>query len=530
VSAAKYDAIVVGAGSNGLVAAAALGKAGKRVLVVESADAIGGQRRVSDFAPGFRAPLSADTGWLPPTVARGLGLASIATTPPSVVASVVGDGSGLSLSTDLNRATAAIRGLSSRDVERWSSFVELLGKLAGFLEAMYQLPAPDIDTALSLGELAPLVGLGRKFRSLGRADMLELLRVLPMSLQDLLDDWFETPLLRAALATGGVRGIRQGPRSGGTSFVLLHHLVGSRGGARGWWRERPDAFVGAAATVARANRVELRTDATVARILVRDDAVTGVALANGDELSAPIVVSTADPVRTMLGMVDPVWLDPEFLLALRNIKFRGCTAVVRFALDRLPDLPDLDDSSSALAGAVSLTPSLDSLERAYDAAKYGNVSSSPHIEITAPTLRWPSLAPPGKHVVLAHAQYAPYHLRGGASWDDTRSCELGETVTRAIGRVMPGFAEAITHREILTPLDLESRFGVTEGALTHGEMTLDQILFMRPLPGFGRYAMPIDGLYLAGSGAHPGPGVLGGAGWLAAKRIIKSLGHFAPSR
>jgi phytoene dehydrogenase-like protein len=226
-------------------------------------------------------------------------------------------------------------------------------------------------------------------------------------------------------------------------------------------------------------------------------------------------------VRTLLGMVDPVWLDPEFLHALGNIKFRGCAAIARFALDRLPDVRDLDDSQSALTGVVSLTPSLDSLERAYDAAKYGQVSTEPHVEITVPSLRWPSLAPPGKHVLIARVQYAPHRLRDGASWDDTRSCELGEAVTRAIGRVMPGFTEAITHRELLTPHDLETRYSVTEGALTHGEMTLDQILFMRPLAGWGRYATPIDGLYLAGSGAHPGPGVLGGAGWLAAKRIIK---------
>jgi phytoene dehydrogenase-like protein len=254
---------------------------------------------------------------------------------------------------------------------------------------------------------------------------------------------------------------------------------------------------------------------------VRDDAVTGVALVNGDELMAPIVVSTADPARTLLGMVDPVWLDPEFLHAVRNIKFRGCTAFVRFALDRLPDIAGLEDSNTALTGAVSLTPSLDALEHAYDAAKYGGVSDQPHVEITVPTLRWPSLAPQGKHVLLARAQYAPYRLRDGGSWDDTRSCELGETITRAISRVMPAFADAVSHREIITPLDLEARYGVTEGALTHGEMTLDQILFMRPLPGCGRYAMPINGLYLAGSGAHPGPGVLGGAGWLAARRIIK---------
>jgi phytoene dehydrogenase-like protein len=273
--------------------------------------------------------------------------------------------------------------------------------------------------------------------------------------------------------------------------------------------------------VARANRVEVRTSEDVVRILVRDDVVTGVVLANGDEISAPIVVSTADPVRTLLGLLDPVWLDPEFLQAVRNIKLRGCTALVRFALDRLPDVSGFDDSTSALTGTMSLTPSLDGLERAYDAAKYGGVCDEPHVEITAPTTRWPSLAPAGQHVLLARVQYAPYALRGGAVWDDTRSCELGETVTTVIGRVMPGFADAVLHREVLTPPDLERRFGVTQGSMTHGEMTLDQILFMRPLPGWGRYSTPIDGLYLAGSGAHPGPGVLGGAGWLAAKRILR---------
>lgn len=519
-----FDAIVIGAGSNGLVAAAALGKAGRRVLVVESADEIGGQRRTPEFAPGFRAPLSGDTGWLPPTVARGLSLPVLEATTPSMIASVAGDGRALAIPGDTARAADAIRRHSSRDADRWASFTERVGKLAGFLEALYQLPPPDVDAAASIGELAPLLSLGRKFRALGRADMVELLRVLPMSLQDLLDDWFESPLVKAAVAAGGVRDIRQGPRSGGTSFVLLHGVVGATAGsvgARPWWRDGPDAFIRAVADTARANNVAVRTGADVARITVRDDVVTGVVLDDGDEISAPIVVSTADPVRTLLGLVDPVWLDPEFLLAVRNIKLRGCTALVRFALDRLPEVSGLDDSSSALTGTVSLTPSLDALERAYDAAKYGGVSVEPHVEITAPTTRWPSLAPAGKHVLVARVQYAPYQLRDGAAWDDTRSCELGETVTRAIGRVMPGFADAVVHREILSPRDLERSFGVTQGAMTHGEMTLDQILFMRPVPGWGRYSMPIDGLYLAGSGAHPGPGVLGGAGWLAAKRILR---------
>jgi phytoene dehydrogenase-like protein len=521
---AAYDAIVIGAGSNGLVAAAALGKAGRRVLVVERDEEIGGLCRTSEFAPGFRAPLSVDTGWLPPTIVRGLALPSIDATTPAVVAAVAGEDDALALSAETARAADAIRRYSARDADRWIAFTDRVAKLVGFLEALYQLPPPDVDAAMSLGELAPLVSLGRKFRALGRADMIELLRVLPMSLQDLLDDSFESPLIKAAIAAAGIRDIRQGPRSGGTSFVLLHHLVGARAGsvgARPGWRAGPDAFIAAVAAAARANRVDVRTGARVASIVVRDDAVAGVVLDNGDELSAPVAVSTADPARTLLGLVDPVWLDPEFLHAVRNIKFRGCTAFVRFALDHLPDIPGLDDSSAALTGSVSLTPSLDAMERAYDAAKYGEVSSEPHIEISAPTLRWPSLAPPDKHVLIARAQYAPYDLRGGAPWDDTRSCALGETVTSAIERVMPGFADAVLHREILTPADLEARFAITGGAMAHGELTLDQILFMRPVPGWGRYAMPVDGLFLAGAGAHPGPGVLGGAGWLAAKRILR---------
>jgi phytoene dehydrogenase-like protein len=520
-TANRFDAIVIGAGSNGLVAAAALAK-GRRVIVLEAAQEIGGLHRSSEFAPGFRSPISVDTGWLPPTVVRGLGLQLHGITQPLTGASVAGDDEVLTLPCEPTRAEEEIARYSVRDAERWPAFIDRMGKLAGFLEALYQLPPPDIDAATSFGELTPLLGLGRKFRALGRANMTELLRVLPMSLQDLLDDWFENPLLKAAIAAGGVRDIRQGPRSGGTSFVLLHHLAGARPGsirARPWWRHTPDGFVRTIADAAARLGVTVRTGAVVSRILVDNDAVTGVALSNGDELAAPIVLSTADPSHTLLDLVDPVWLDPEFLHAVQNIKFRGCTAIVRYALDRVPNIPDLEDPATSLASTVSLSPTLDRIERAYDAAKYGGVADEPHVEISVPTFRWPSFAPVGKHVLLARVQYTPYQLRDGAIWDDARSCELGETVTRTIARVVPQFAETILHREILTPPDIETRFGVTEGAMTHGELTLDQILFMRPVAGWGRYAMPIDGLYLGGSGAHPGPGVLGGAGWLAAKRI-----------
>jgi phytoene dehydrogenase-like protein len=257
----------------------------------------------------------------------------------------------------------------------------------------------------------------------------------------------------------------------------------------------------------------------VTRIVVKDDAVSGVVLADGEEIAAPLVISTADPTQTLGEMIDPVWLDPDVLLAVRNIKYRGCTAFVFYALESLPGASPTGLGGDELASVVSLTPSLSALERAYDAAKYGRLSVEPHVEISVPSLRWSSLAPDGKHVLVARVQYVPHRLSDGV-WNDASRLALGDSVTGVINRALPGFQELARHQETLTPFDLEARFGVTGGALTHGELTLDQILFMRPIAGYGRHAMPIDGLYLGGRGAHPGPGILGGAGGLAARAAM----------
>ena len=521
------DAIVIGAGANGLAAATTLGKAGKRVLVLDAGNAAGGLSRTVEFSPGFHAaPLGLDAGWLPPAVARaiGMGLGDLADTEPPVgVTFATADNQLVSLPCDTRKAAEQIARLSPRDADRWPSFVGRLRSLAGFLEALYQLPPPDVDAA-SIGELAPLVGLGRRFRSLGRSGMTELLRVMPMSVQDFLDEWFEHDAVKAAVAAGGVQDIRQGPRSGGTSFVLLHHLVGAPVGSvrtRGWWRDGPDSFTLTADALAKKANVAIRVNAPVQRIAVRDDAVAGIVLASGEEINAPVVVSTADPVKTLLGMVDPVWLDPEFLHAVRQIKMRGATAYVMYALDGLPEVTGLSDVKGTLASMVTLTSSTSALERSYDAAKYGQVSEQMHVEFTVPSIRWPRLAPDGKHVLVARAQYAPYRLRDGGVWDATRAAALADRVTGAIACVSPKFRDRIMDLSVITPAQLAEEFGLAEGAVTHGELTLDQILFMRPVPGWGRYAMPIDGLYLGGSGAHPGPGILGAAGWLAAKQALK---------
>jgi phytoene dehydrogenase-like protein len=335
--------------------------------------------------------------------------------------------------------------------------------------------------------------------------MSELLRVLPMPVEDFADDWLTFGPLKAAIAAAGTRDIRQGPRSGGTTFVLLHYLVGAPMGVirgRRPLRGGSGAFIAAAERAALASGVTVRTSARVARIDVRDDAVRGVTLTTGEEIAGTIVLSTADPSTTLLGMVDPVWMDPEFVHAVRNIRYRGSTAYVGFALDQMPQIP---------AGVISLSTSTDAIERPFDAAKYGEASPMPHIEI---------VARPDANSLIARVQFIPFALRDG-SWDAGRKGALASLVLDAIGKVVPRFNDMVRECRVFTPPDLAARFGVSEGAMTHGEIGLDQILFMRPVAGYGRHAMPVSGLYLGGAGTHPGPGIAGGPGLLAAQQIVR---------
>ena len=513
---ASFDVIVIGGSTNGLVAATVLARQGRKVLLVAQGAATGGDAVPQEFGPGYRAaPNTLDQGWVPPGVLSALGVALPEVTFAETAAVVhQGGGEFLQVSADPARAAETIRRHSARDAERWGPFTVRLRKMAGFLEAHYQLPPPDIDTT-SLAEIVPLIGLGRKFRALGREDMIELLRVLPMSVQDLLDDVFEYEPLKAALAAGAVRDIQQGPRSAGTSFVLVHHLTGAPPGAvrrTARWRDGPDALVRRLEEAARAAGVTIRTSSPVARIEIRADAVSGVVLDSGEEIRARAVVSTLDPVRTLLGLVDPVWLDPEALRAVGNIKLRGSRTTILFGVEGDPGIPG--------DGVVSLTPSTVALEQAYDAAKYGEVSTVPHVTLAVPTRYWPAQAPDGHHVVAAHVQWTPFHVRDPDGWTAARREALAESVTRALEAAAPGFSARVRHREVLSPVDLEARYGLTEGAVTHGELTLDQVLSMRPIPGYGRYRMPLAGLYLGGTGAHPGPGVLGGPAWLAARALL----------
>ena len=520
----RYDAVVIGGGENGLVAAICLARASRRTLLLERREGLGGQDRATEFAPGFTsAPLGLDAAWLPPPVLRALGITPPERTVPEVPLTVAdGDGEWLLLRRDVAAAAAAISRYSAADASQWPAFCARLARHAGFLAELALRPPPDVD-ASGLGDLWSLLGLARKLRGLGKTDMVELLRTVPMAVQELLDDRFETEPLKAALAATALQELRQGPRSGGTSFGLLRAQLGAAPGAirgAGYWRAGPQAFAEALTTAARASGVELRTGADVVRILARDDRVTGVALGSGEELEAPVVLSSLDPARTLLGLVDPVWLDPDFLLAVRNIKYRGSVVHASFALDALPEFRGLPERAATLLGTLSLSASTLELERAADAAKYGRVSERPHVEVRLPSLRWPELAPAGKHLLVARAQWAPYHLRDG-EWTAERRAALGDRIVAAIERVAPGFSSLVLASEVLTPRELEARYGLTEGAASHGEMCLDQILFMRPVAGAAHYAMPLDGLFLCGAGAHPGNGVAGGAGWLAARQVLQ---------
>lgn len=529
-AANEYDAIVVGAGVNGLVTAAYLAGAGQRVLVLERRPIVGGTLTTEEVHEDFRYDVCRhDTGWLPERIIGELKLKKHGLDLIDVGASVFAPGSGdrgdyLLLDQDPQRSAALIRKHSATDADKWPAFTARIARLAGFLESAYNSPAPAVD-ATSFGDLMSLASLGTRLRGLGKADMVELLRTVPMSVAELLDDWFETDLLKGVIGARGVAAMMQGPRSGGTAFVLLHHQVGRPPGAF----RSPSAVRGgvgnlavALAAAAKSFGAEIRTGAEVAQILMQSGVATGVVLRNGDVIPARRVVSAADPRHTLLDLCDPTRLDPEFVRAVRNVRYRGAWAKVNLALGGLPTFFALRDNGSetALRGTIAISPSLDYLERAYDDAKYGRVSRHPHLEIRIPSLADPSLAAPGRHVMSIEVQYAPYALRDG-TWDDRARDALGDRVVETLAAYAPDLPAAILHRQVLTPLDLEERYSLTEGHTYHGQLALDQILFMRPVAGWSRYRTPIEGLYLSGPGTHPGGGIAGVAGANAAREILR---------
>jgi phytoene dehydrogenase-like protein len=519
-----YDAIIVGGGHNGLVTAAYLAKAGKKVLLLERRLVLGGIAATEEIFPGYKFPTCAHlAGSLAAQIIGDLslrqhGLELLPLDP--LLFAPQRDGSGLIISGDPARAAAEIARFSKKDAAAFGAFCALAKNLASFLRAVYAVALPDHGGRenFSLGEL---VKLAWKFHRLGEKEMYEFLRILPMGVSDLMHEWFETDLLQSAIAGAGLLGSFVGPRQQGTVFLFLHHQLGASNGAlrtaglvRGGIGKIPDVL----ASAARKHGAEIRTEAEVARIVTKNGAATGVALTNGQEIDATGVISSADVKTTFLRLLEPTYLDPHFLLQVKNIRSRGTVAKVNFALETLPKFAGAE-SGKELGGVIHIGPTLDYLERASDAAKYGRFSREPFLEIIIPSVADPSLAPAGKHIMSVWMQYAPYDLRQG-NWQDQRE-RLGDVVVDLIEEYAPGFKSLTLHRQVLTPLDLEQIFGLSGGHIYHAEMALDQILLMRPLPGWARYRTPIKNLFLCGSGTHPGGAITGLPGYFAAQEILR---------
>jgi phytoene dehydrogenase-like protein len=370
--------------------------------------------------------------------------------------------------------------------------------------------------------LKDLLFLARRFQALSDEDKYNQVQLLTMSAVDFLDQWFETDVLKATMSASGIIGTFLGIRSPGTAYVLLHHYMGEIDGAfRSWGLSRggTGAISNAIADAAREAGVEVRTETTVSKIIVKDGAAVGVVLDNGDYLTSSVVSSSVDPNLTFLKMIGAEYLPAEFVDDVKRYKYRGSSGKVNLALDALPNFTAMPGPGAHLRGAISISPSIDYMERAYDEAKYGRYSRRPYIDIVIPSLTDPSVAPPGKHVMSCFVQYAPYHLREG-SWDDHREA-FGDTVIATIAQYAPNIRDIILHRQVVTPLDLEREWGLTEGNIFQGELTLEQLFFLRPAPGWARYTTPIRNLYMCGSATHPGGGIMGAPGRNAARRMLK---------
>ncbi len=525
----RYDAIVIGAGHNGLVAAAYLARAGRRVLVLERREVLGGAAATEEVVPGFRFDVGAHTvSRLHPAVVRELGLArrGLELLPCEPALTALGsDGRALVIPRDVRGAAESIARISRRDAERWPAFVAFVARAARFLEAVYDRPPPD-PTARGARGLAELARVALRLRRQGRREMSELLKALPMAIADLLDDWFESDLLKGGLALRSVRGVFQGPLASGTAYLFFDHHLGTRpkswnGGAL--VRGGTGNLAAALAEAARAHGAEIRMGTPVERVSVSDGRAVGVVTEDGVEIAAGTIVSGLDPRRTYLDLVGPAHLEPDLVRAVRNVNFRGAVAKVSLALGEAPRFERVSDGVS---GPIVIAPSLEYIERAYDDAKYGAVSRDVCLEATVTTLGDPTRAPEGKHVLEVLVQYVPYDATR-AEVDGSVHDELADRVIELLSRHVRNLASSVVERRVTTPADLEETLGLTEGNIYHGEMGLDRILFMRPVPGWSRYRTPIRGLYLCGAGTHPGGGVTGAPGYHAARAVLGERGERA---
>ena len=522
-----YDAIVIGAGHNGLVNACYLQRAGLDVLVVEKNEWIGGAAVSRELTPGFLySNCSYVCSLFRPEIMRDLdlprhGLQVIAYEGGAVLTQ---DGDYLASYRDHDAHRREYARWSPRDAESYERYARDVTRQCRFIQPLLMRTAPD-PTSFRPRDVSELVYLGRKFSGLTSYEMAEMLRFWTMSISDFLDEYFETDVIKAYLALSGIIGTALGPMSPGTAYVLLHHYMGEVDGSVGAWgyaRGGMGAVTKALADSFRASGGTIRTQAEVERVLVKDGFAKGVVLADGEEVLGKLVVSNADVKRTFLKLVEERELPEPFLRRVRNFKIRGSSGKVNIALDAMPEFPALPEDSPCLRGDLHFTDTVERMERAYDDWKAGRWSADPFLDMVIPTTLDPTMAAPGKHFMSCFVQYCPPKGEG-REWTDADRDAFGETVVAQIADYSPGFRERIVHMEVRTPRELEAEVGLTEGNIFQGELTFDQLLFNRPVPGYAQYRSPVKGLYMCGSSNHPGGGVMGAPGRNAAAEILRDL-------
>ncbi|HEY6263810.1 MAG TPA: NAD(P)/FAD-dependent oxidoreductase [Candidatus Acidoferrum sp.] len=519
-----YDVIVIGGGHNGLVNAAYLAKTGKKVIVLERRHVLGGAAVTEEIIPGFLfSECSYVVSLLRPEIIRELDLPrhGLEILPLDGTFSPMPDGDYLWRVNDHAKSIRDIRRHSRLDAEAYDEFSKMMTPMCRFVKPMLSMIPPD-PTTLNPRDLKQLHFLLQRFRDLSSDERYTLVQLMTMSSADFLDQWFETDVLKATMSASGIIGTFLGIRSPGTAYVLLHHYMGEIDGAfRSWGFSRggTGAISNAIADAAREAGVEIRTKAPVGKIVVKNGRAAGVVLQSGEELSASVVSSSVDPYLTFEKFLEPNELPADFLEGVRRYKFRGSSGKVNLALDALPNFKCLPGPGAHLRGAVSISPSMEYMERAYDDAKYGHFSRKPYIDMVIPSLTDPSVAPPGKHVLSCFVQYAPYKLAEG-TWDDQKEA-FGDNVINTIAEYAPNIKDIIVGRQVLTPLDLEREFGLTQGNIFQGELSLEQLFFLRPVAGWAYYRTPIHNLYMCGSATHPGGGIMGANGRIASQVILK---------
>ncbi|HYL46234.1 MAG TPA: NAD(P)/FAD-dependent oxidoreductase [Candidatus Limnocylindrales bacterium] len=520
----RYDAIVIGGGHNGLVNAAYLARAGKKVLVLERRYVLGGAAVTEEIIPGFKfSVFSYVVSLLRPEIIRDLDLPrhGLEILPLDGTFTPMPSGDYLWRVNDHAKTRREIERHSKLDAEAYEEFGKSMVAMCRFVKPILGMIPPD-PTSLDPRDLKKLAFLGKRFQTLPAEDKYNLVQLMTMSAADFLDQWFETDVLKSTMSASGIIGTFLGIRSPGTAYVLLHHYMGEIDGAfRSWGFSRggTGAISNSIGAAAREAGAEIRMEAPVARILVKDGTAQGVVLESGEEIRADLVSSSVDPRLTFLKFIESRELPSEFLEEVHRYKFRGSSGKVNLALDALPDFKCLPGPGRHLRGAISISPSMDYMERAYDDAKYGEFSRRPYIDMVIPTLTDPSVTPPGKHILSCFVQYAPYKLAKG-NWDDQREA-FGNAVIDTISEFAPNLRNIIIDKQFLTPLDIERTTGLSEGNIFQGELSLEQLFFLRPVAGWARYRTPIRHLYMCGSATHPGGGIMGAPGRLAALEILK---------